>query len=181
MKYIVYCGEDKTQIPDFIVNPSRTWEKDTTELGLDIIGNTLFYEIENPSARTQYLLEHNKLGLGIFVEENPSWLSDKIRSKTSKKNHLTRHCVKVIRINSYSGVYNLNNIDTYSGVGCLSNQLTSIFIWSADYQDPYRNYGTENVAIGIGRMYDMDEENWLLSCFRPYNVSDYMEIEVVNK
>lgn len=180
MKYTVYCGGDRVQIPNFIVNPNRTWEKDTTELGLDIIGNTLFYEIENPSARTQYLLEHNKLGLGIFVEENPSWLSDTIRSKTSKKNHLTRHCVKVFRISEYTGEIELTDIDKFLDCGSLSNQLTSIFIWSADYQDPYRNYGTENVAIGIGRMYAGDEGNQV-SHFRPYNVSGYVEIEVDNR
>lgn len=145
-------------------------------MGLTIIGNTLFYEIENPSARTQYLLEHNKLGLGIFVKENPSWLPNPIRSKTSKKYHLTGHCVKVIRINSYSGLYNLNNIDMYNGSGCLSNQLHYIFTCSANFEDPYRENGTENIAIGIGRY-----ENNLISCFRPYNVGDYIEIEVVNK
>ena len=176
MKYTVYCGGDRVQIPNFIVNPNRTWDKDTSELSLDVNNDYLYYFIENPSARTQYLLEHNKLGLGIFVEENPSWLPDPMRSKTATKNHLTRHCVKVIRINSYSGVYNLNNIDVYSSAGCLSNQLKYIFRCASDFEDPYIEDGTENVTIGIGRY-----ENNLVSCFRPYNVGDYIEIEVVNK
>lgn len=183
MKYTVYSGEDKVQIPDFNVNPGRIWEKDTTELSLDINNGYLYYYITNPSARTQYLLENNNLGLGIFVEENPSWLPEPMRSKTANKNHPARHCVKVIRINKYSGVYKLDDmhIYNYENIGCLSNQLAYVFRYSSDFKNPYRPNGVENVAIGIGRMYSMDENKYSVCCFRPYKVGNYMEIEVVNK
>ena len=184
MRYNVYFLGSKVKVPGNVVKTAKrkVWPKDTTELSFEIDGTTLYYEITNPSERTQYLFEQGKLGIGLIVEENPSWINKKWRSNLNKRNHLTRHCIKVQRVDSrLTGTINLNDLSNFSYYGCLSKQLYSVFNFSGCYQDPYVSDGTEKVFIGIGRMYDIDAVSWNVVCFRPYNVSDYVEIMCYNK
>ena len=189
MKYTIYYNSDKCVVMNdgqsYILNMYKKgkhiWPEDTTEISLSVSGDILSYEISNLSDRTQYLYDNDMLGLGIFVEENPRWFSRKWRSDFALTTHETRHCIKVIRIDSLSGEFDLNNLGWYEWSGCLSKQLYYPFNYGASYQDPYRPSGTENIALGVGRMHDSDENAWMVSAFRPHKVSDYYEITVYNK
>lgn len=184
MKYKVYYKNDicnpynKGSKCIWEMSKSRhIWPEDNTEITLSISGDTLSYSISNLSDRTQYLYDNGLLGLGIFVEENPSWISQKDwwRSVLSKSNHLTRRCLEVIPISSLSGTIDLNNVSGWKYEGYLSRTLYYIFYSSYNYEDPYREDGYETVYLGVGRYY-----NWAEG-FRPHKLSEGLEIEATNK
>ena len=179
MKYKVYYKND-------ICNPfnkgskclwemgksRHIWPEDNTELSLYLEdGYMLYYEITNLSDRTQYLYDNNLLGLGVFIEENESWISKKWRSTGTKERHIERRCMQVYSIDSLSGSIDLYSMSNY---GALSRQLYHLFDISGQYEDPFVSSGEEYISIGIGRYCDF-------SCgFRPYKVSDYAETQVEN-
>ncbi len=182
MKYIIYYKEDKVKIPGFKINMitknKHIWPEDNTEIEISIDNNKILsYTISNLSDRTQYLYDEGLLGIGIFVQENPSWLSRKTywRSELSQSNHLDRRNIAVIPINSLSGTIDLKTMGWYNWSGAWSWSLNYKFDKAANYQDPYVSSGTENIAVGIGRYYDY----W--AGFRPHKVSDYAEVIVENK
>lgn len=191
MPYKVYYGNTRVKIYNdnhlytmmHHKKEHHIWPKDNTQISLSISGDTLSYSISNLSDRTKYLYDNGLLGLGIFVEENPSWISQKDwwRSVKSKERHLTRHCVRAIRINSLSGTVDLNTIQCYNWNGCLSKSCYYVFNYSGNYREPYVSEGTERVAIGVGRMYNIDENVSVISCFRPHKMSEYYTIQVFNK
>lgn len=191
MPYKVYYGNTRVRIYNdnhlytmmHHTKERHIWPEDDTQINLSISGDTLSYSISNLSDRTQYLYDNGLLGLGIFVEENPSWISQKDwwRSEGSRERHLTRHCLKAIGISSLSGTIDLNTVSTYDWAGCLSKSCYYVFNYSASYREPFISEGTERVAIGVGRMYSVDEDYSNVSCFRPHKMSEYFTIQVENK
>ena len=184
MKYIVYYKGSKCKAVNddesYILRDAKIrhiWPEDTTTITFTVSNDIISYTISNLSARTQYLYDQGELGLCVLVEENPSWFSRKTwwRSSLSQQNHLTRRCIKILKIQALSGTIDLNDVEYYSGSGCLSKQLYYVFNYSATYQDPYVSSGTENIALGVGRYYQDDQG------FRPHKVSDYVNITVYNK
>ena len=124
MGYKIYYGSDKVKISgyylQYFTKQKHIWPEDNTQIDFYIEDDTIYYEISNLSDRTQYLYDNDMLGLGIFVEENPRWFSHKWRSNFALTTHETRHCLKVIRIDSLSGEFDLNNISSYEWCGALS-------------------------------------------------------------
>ena len=179
MKYKVYYGDSKTQVPGYqwVMTNHKSWPKDTTEIEFSIDGYLLTYNITNLSDRTQYLYDNDLLGLGIFVEENPHWLKPGWRSKFARRVHPTRRCIRAYRLQSLSDTIDLSVI---ASNGAFSWSLRYIFDTAYNWEDPYVSSGTENIAIGIGRMHNSDDGSNQVSSFRPYNVTNYIETEVEN-
>lgn len=181
MPYKIYYGNTRVKIYNdnhlynmmHYTKERHIWPEDDTEITLTYSDNIISYTISNLSDRTQYLYDNGLLGLGVFVEENYSWMGKKMRSDLTKSNHATWRNVHVIPITSLSGSIRIDAFD-HPSYCAISKQLTYPFNYSAQYQEPYVDQGTETLKIGLGRYYDWNNG------FRPHVISNTVSFTVYN-
>lgn len=155
-------------------------KEDKTIINFSITGYTLNYQLSNLSDRTQYLLDNDRLGILVIVEDNWQWfvLNYDVNGKSiyrgpNARCHLKNHSIQRIHITNTSGTINL----WHHSNGSISKVLYHKFDTANTRHDPEVSSGYERIKIGIGRCRDIDG---YVTHIRPYKISKTIQITVQN-